>query len=301
MPGIGKPNSPNSFQGISKYDGPDRDPASNQRVKDRNLGDQLNEMVGAKKDKQFVDRNKHNKLDKDAFLKLLSSQLQNQDPFKPVDQKKFAADMAQFAQLEQLTNMNSKLEKSTAGADNQAKYMGASFIGKAIHTQGTTLNYDGESTNVDVPFYLNKPAKKVMVRIFDKSNNMVAQIEKDSMGMGSNSITWNGNQFDNTTAVKGDYHFDVQAWDDQYQTFKGETKAEGVVTGVNFENGETMLTVDGKKKVALKDVESFFLPKNRNNNVDAKQNAVGAKNHQLEKSLMKKADAAYNNFNETNL
>ena len=302
MPGIGRPNTPNNFKSISKYDGPDRNPAANLKVKDRSVGDQLNEIAGAKKDKQFVDRDKHNKLDKDAFLKLLSSQLQNQDPFKPVDQKKFAADMAQFAQLEQLTNMNTKLDKTTSGADNQAKFMGASFIGKAIHTQGTSLNYDGESTNVNVPFYLNKPAKKILVRIFDKSNNMVAQIEKDSMGKGSNSVTWNGNQFDNTSAVKGDYHFDVQAWDDQYQGFKGETKAEGVVTGVNFENGETMLTVDGRKKVALKDVESFFLPKNKNEKNNAvKQNPVGAKNHQLEKSLMKKADAAYNNFNETNL
>lgn len=115
MPGIGRPNTPNSFEGISKYNGPDRGAASNNSIKKRTLGDQLNDIAGAKKDKQFVDREKHNKLDKNAFLKLLSSQLQNQDPFKPVDQKKFAADMAQFAQLEQLTNMNSKLDKSTAG------------------------------------------------------------------------------------------------------------------------------------------------------------------------------------------
>ena len=76
----------------------------------------------------------------------------------------------------------------------------------------------------------------------------------------------------------------------------GETKAEGIVTGVNFEKGQTILTVDNKKKVALKDVESFFLPKSHN-----KQNTVGAKNPQLEKSLKNKANAAYNNFNETNL
>ncbi len=296
MPGIGRPNSPSNFNGISKYNGPDRDSNLQDSIKKRTIGDKLNDMVGAKKDKQFVDRETHNKLDKNAFLKLLSTQLQNQDPMNPVDQKKFAADMAQFAQLEQLTNMNSKLEKSTSGAENEAKYMGASFIGKAIHTQGTSLSYDGESTQVNVPFYLNKPAKKVLVRIFDSANNMVAQMEKESMGQGANSITWNGNQFDNTLAVKGDYTFDVQAWDDEYQTFAGETKAEGIVTGVNFENGQTILTVDNTKKVALKDVESFFLPKKAN-----KQNPVGAKNPQIEKSLKNKANAAYNNFNETNL
>lgn len=297
MAGIGRPDTPNSFKSISKYNGPDRgsNANANTKFKKRSIGDQLNDISGARKDKKFVDRDNHNKLDKNAFLKLLSSQLQNQDPFKPVDQKKFAADMAQFAQLEQLTNMNSNMKKSASGADNQAKFMGASFIGKAIHTKGTSVGYDGESTKVNLPFYLDKPAQKVLVRVFDKSNNMVAQIEKDSMGLGSNSVQWNGVQFDNTTAVKGDYNFDVQAWDDEYQTFKGQTKAEGVVTGVNFENGQTILTVDGKKKVALKDVESFFLPS------DAKQNSVGAKNPQVQKNLKKSANAAYNNINETNL
>lgn len=299
MPGIGRPNSPSQFKGIAKYDGPDRNPVAKNKIGDRKIGDELNDIVGAKQESKFVDRDKHNKLDKDSFLKLLSTQLQNQDPMNPVDQKKFAADMAQFAQLEQLTNMNTKLDKTTAGADNEAKFMGAGFIGKAIHTQGTTLSYDGESTQVNVPFYLSKPAKKVLVRIFDKSNNLVAQMEKDSMGQGSNSITWNGKQFDKTLAVKGDYTFDVQAWDDKYQAFAGETKAEGIVTGVNFEDGQTILTVDNKKKVALKDVESFFLPKSHKS--PRKQNPVGAKNPQLGNSLKNKANAAYNNFNETNL
>ena len=123
----------------------------------------------------------------------------------------------------------------------------------------------------------------------------ITQIEKDSMGMGSNSVTWDGLQMDGSVAGKGDYSFDVKAWDDEYQTFSGETKAEGVITGVDFEDGQTMLTIDGKKKVALKDVESFFMPK------EAEKKFLGAKNHQLEKNLKTKANAAYNNLSETNL
>ena len=294
MPGIGRPNGPNSFANVGKYNGPDRNQKSFKQDK-RSVGDKLNDIAGVKREQKFVDRNTHNKLDKDAFLKLLSSQLKNQDPFKPVDQKKFAADMAQFAQLEQLTNMNTKLDKTTAGADNQAKFMGASFIGKAVHTKGTGVSFDGESRRTNLPFYLNKPAMKVMVRVFDQGNNLIAQIEKDSMGMGSNSVTWDGLQMDGSVAGKGDYSFDVKAWDDEYQTFSGETKAEGVVTGVDFEDGQTMLTIDGKKKVALKDVESFFMPK------EAEKKFLGAKNHQLEKNLKTKANAAYNNLSETNL
>ncbi|MCF8057674.1 MAG: flagellar hook assembly protein FlgD [Bacteriovoracaceae bacterium] len=295
MPEIGNPNAAsNSFRKISKYNGPSRnDPANPNSFKkdDRDVGDVLNELSGARREEKFVDKDKHNRLDKDAFLKLLSTQLANQDPFKPVDQKKFAADMAQFAQLEQLTNMNTKMDKSSSNNSEQLKYMGASFIGKAIHTSGTGIAYDGKKNSVNLPFHLSRPAKNVVIRVFDKSNNLIAQIERETMGSGANSVTWNGGQMDGIRAVKGEYHFDVQAFDEKFQAFKGETKAEGVVTGVNFENGETMLTVDGNKKVALRDVDSFFKPK---------QKHAAAKNNQPNEGLKSQANAAYNNMSEQN-
>ncbi len=293
MPEIGNPNEVrNNFRNISKYNGPGRGRAVNPntiRNDDRNVGEVLNDIAGARQEQKFVDKDTHNRLDKDAFLKLLSSQLANQDPFKPVDQKKFAADMAQFAQLEQLANMNTKLDKTTGGAENQAKFQGASFIGKAIHTSGTSVPYDGKKINVNLPFYLDRPARSVVVRVFDKANNLIAQLERESMGSGSNSVTWDGIAMDGARAVKGDYRFDVQAWDEKYQAFKGKTKAEGIVTGVTFENGETMLTVDNNKKVALRDVDSFFLPK---------QKHAAAKNPQMMKGLKSQANAAYNKNNE---
>ncbi len=54
--------------------------------------------------------NQQGALGRDAFLKLLVTQLQHQDPTQPQSDKEFIAQLATFSQLEQLTAINKTLE-----------------------------------------------------------------------------------------------------------------------------------------------------------------------------------------------
>ena len=56
-------------------------------------------------------------LNKDTFIKLLVTQMQNQDPLSPMEDREFIAQMAQFSSLEQMQNLN------TGMTDSQAKIM----------------------------------------------------------------------------------------------------------------------------------------------------------------------------------
>lgn len=252
----------------------------------QNVGDRLNRVAGRTQDSQFVDAKTHNKLDKDGFLKLLSHQLQNQDPMEPMDQKQFAADLAQFSQLEQLANLNVQVEKQGVNAPAENKFYGASFIGKEVLTQGTSLEYAGEGEPVPLPFKLPQDAREMRIRVFDSRNQMVAQIEREGLSSGSHTLVWDGVMNDGTLATKDSYRFEVKAWNDRYEEFEGETRASGLVTGVSFEYGETVLSLNNGQTVFLRDVINFKMPQANN------------AGRQDSPALPKQAASAYNQVNQ---
>ncbi|MEK4228736.1 flagellar hook assembly protein FlgD [Solibacillus sp. FSL H8-0538] len=87
-------------------------------------------------------------LGKDAFLKLLVTQLQNQDPTSPMDDKEFIAQMAQFSSLEQMQNMTLAME-ALLGSQQQTQMMSyTNFIGKEVKWDEITEEKDSEGNYI---------------------------------------------------------------------------------------------------------------------------------------------------------
>lgn len=84
-------------------------------------------------------------LDKDDFLKILITQLQHQDPTKPMEDKEFIAQMAQFSSLEQMTNMSKEFSKvSGVLRANEAQ----SLLGQNVEIVNGETSVTGEVTQV---------------------------------------------------------------------------------------------------------------------------------------------------------
>jgi len=74
-------------------------------------------------------------LGKDDFLKMLIAQLKNQDPTNPQQGSEFAAQMAQFSSVEQLTNLNTTLESQSQNSLNLLNAQAINLVGKEITAQ----------------------------------------------------------------------------------------------------------------------------------------------------------------------
>jgi flagellar basal-body rod modification protein FlgD len=104
-------------------------------------------------------------LDKDAFLRLLVTQLANQDPTNPIDDREFIAQMAQFSSLEQMVNMTKQLEKMAA--TNQT--LAVSYIGRVVA-------FYQESADPSLP--PTEMAALVRSVWFDPTNGIILETDK---------------------------------------------------------------------------------------------------------------------------
>lgn len=84
------------------------------------------------KNNAIIGRQTSQSLGKDDFLKLLITQLTNQDPTNPMEDTQFIAQMAQFSSLEQMTNMNEQFTKMTQMLNSSEA---VSTIGKTVEIE----------------------------------------------------------------------------------------------------------------------------------------------------------------------
>lgn len=138
------------------------------------------EDILSKSSSTTKDRNT-GELGKDDFLNLLITQLRYQDPLKPLEDKEFIAQMAQFTALEQTKNMNSLLTNSEA----------FSMIGKYINAS-TTDEKTGEISDIEgtvTSVKISDGKTYVVVNNKDVLLDTITNVSEDSISSGSKNLS----------------------------------------------------------------------------------------------------------------
>lgn len=200
-------------------------------------------------------RTPKNTLGKQDFLNLLVSQMRNQDPLDPMKGTEFAAQLAQFSSLEQLTNLN---ESMTASLDANAilaqsinNGLSATFIGKEVRANTDTFRYTG-SGDVKLGYELPMDAGSVKVRIYDANGRLVKTIDGGT-DKGVNNLSWDGGLVKDEMAPSGTYTFKVEAKDTAGNALTAPQYVFGTVSGVRFKSDGTVFVVDGME-ISLGDI-----------------------------------------------
>lgn len=192
-------------------------------------------------------------MDKDAFLKLFVAQLKHQDPLNPMTDKEALGQLAQFSQLEQLTNLNTAIAKLATDIKVANTTQASSLIGKNVLADGNVVALkSGKATGVN----LNIPhdAKTVKVNIHDKAGNIVRTIDLGSRKAGEVSFKWDGKNTDGNTGDDGTYRISVVAEDADGKRMFVKAQVEGKVKGVLVESGKQVLELQDGRKVLLANV-----------------------------------------------
>jgi len=114
-----------------------------------------------------------NTLGKDDFLKLLVTQLQNQDPTRPLEDKEFIAQMAQFSSLEQMTEINRTLSSMITSNKIELSY---SLLGKEVEVTDSETNEQNRGVVEEVMFEPGGP-----VIIFDGLSYSIDDVTRVSI------------------------------------------------------------------------------------------------------------------------
>lgn len=251
-------NENTSNSGIKKGD--DAQNLSPQQLKeimgDKDLGTFLNEIA----DKNYVDpakmRKPQGKMDKDAFLKLMLTQLKYQDPMNPLESHEMAAQLAQFSQLEQLSNIDNSVQALTKAQNPMVNYQALNFMGRTISADTEKIIRGKGDTSHDLRFTLPAEAKSAKITIVDEAGQVAKIINVSNLNKGENNVTWNGTKEDGYPAFAGNYSFKVEAESDKGGKFLGQTSFTGLVTGLNYSPEGPVLMI-GNQKVKLSDVKKI--------------------------------------------
>jgi len=198
-----------------------------------------------------------NELNKDDFLRLLTTQLSQQDPLSPMDNQAFVGQLSQMASVERLENVAASIDTLAMAQSANTSAQLVSFIGQSIRVTGDEVAVAAGSSG-PFGFELEDDATSVEVLIRDDSGDVVRTLNLGGQDGGSHDIDWDGLDDDGNPVGDGDYTFEVHATNAEEEKVASTTWSRRMVEGVSFKDGFPRLMLKGGGDAAISDVMEVF-------------------------------------------
>ena len=179
------------------------------------------------------------------FLKLLMTQLGNQDPLNPMESAEFMDQLSAMNTVEQLMDANQRLENLMLGLTSLNNQTSVGLVGKTIVARGDLVQHtEGETT--ELKFEVAEPVAEANITIKDENGIVVDVIQLTDIQTGIQAVEWDG--LDEEGLIEsGNYTFEVRAQNEFGDPVEAATYVTGIVDEVRFDNGYPMLVIGGQE------------------------------------------------------
>ncbi len=191
----------------------------------------------------------------DRFLKLLVTQMKNQDPLNPLDNAQITSQLAQLSTVTGIDKMNETLNSMVAGNQADDSYKAAAMIGHAVMVPGSSIDLS-QGTGL-MGFQLPQAADTVTLNVRDASGNLVRSLNLGAQGAGSVPVGWDGKDSAGNTLADGKYSFDISATNGGAKV-DATLMSVGEVSSVSVGPGGVKLNLRGMNAVAMSDVRQII-------------------------------------------
>ncbi|MBV1877537.1 MAG: flagellar hook assembly protein FlgD [Pseudomonadales bacterium] len=149
-------------------------------------------------------------LDKNAFLKLMVTQLNNQDPLSPQENGEFIAQLAQFSSVEGIENLNSTVEVMSNSLQSSQALQASALVGRSVQVN-TDSSYLSADENITGNIKLESSSSSLVVNITNASGERVEQVDLGSQARGDIRFSWDGIDKEGKRHEPGLYKFEAEA------------------------------------------------------------------------------------------
>ena len=192
-------------------------------------------------------------LDQDAFLSLLLTEIEYQNPLDPMDNTEFVSQLAEFSSLEQLTVIAEGMDSVVEAVNDMGATSALSYLGLSVEAEGDSVALeDGQASTVT--FVLEDDAEAVYANILDEDGNFVDTELLGALEAGEYEYVWNGQDSNGATMADGNYTFLLYAEDAEGSMIDSTISVAGTVVGLEETNYGTVLTLNDGRTVSMTDV-----------------------------------------------
>src|SRR6202023_2945978 len=166
------------------------------------------------------------------FLKLLTTQLQNQDPLSPLDTNQFTQQLVEFASVEQQVNMNSNLQTLISMQQTSASLQALQLVGANVTVDSNTATLS-KATGSPATWGFSSPSPATGGVTITSSTGQVAFPRTTSFPARTKTYTWNGQGNNGVTWPDGNYTLSINATGANGQAVTVSTQVQGTISSVN--------------------------------------------------------------------